>query len=187
MKQEYKLASGFLLTAFAGGILGFLVQACAARAGGWYGGDPAAAFGLVSYGLFFWITICTLRAYHSRCGLHASLLVLSLLIPVLCGYYLGARLLYNPLNEYVLRLGILMLLPSAAAAWVLRATYRHPLSRLSVRCIGTAALLLDIGSRIHFNPLPLLAEIALFAWFMYITRDLGTEYRKRSAFACCTY
>ena len=187
MKPDYKLAAGFILTAFAGGILGILVQEAAARAGGWYGGDPLAAFGLVSYGLFFWITICTLRAYHSRCGLHAALLVLSLLIPVLCGYCLSARLLYNPLNETVLHVAILMLLPSAAAAWILRATRRHPLSRLFVRCIGTAALLIDIGSRVGFRPLPLFAEIALFAWFLYITRDLAAEQRRQNVPSFCTH
>ena len=82
MKQQYRLMIGFLLTAMIGGILGAVVQISAFEAGGWYGGNPVAALGLVSYGLFFWITICTVRAYHSRCGLHAALLVLSLLISI---------------------------------------------------------------------------------------------------------
>ena len=120
--KHYKLLAEFLLTAFAGGLLGMFVQLSAYQSGGWYAGDPVSSFGLVSYGLFFWVTICTLRAYHSRCGLHAALLVLSLLIPALAGYTAMAYLWYIPLNHAVVLLGILLLLPAAVAAWILRAS-----------------------------------------------------------------
>lgn len=173
--KHYKLLAEFLLTAFAGGLLGMFVQLSAYQSGGWYAGDPISSFGLVSYGLFFWVTICTLRAYHSRCGLHAALLVLSLLIPALAGYTAMAYLWYIPLNHAVVLLGILLLLPAAVAAWILRAARRYPVSRVVVRALGTAVLLFDLCSRIQFRPLPLLTEIALFAWFLYITRDLNAE------------
>ena len=181
MKQQYRLLIGFLLTAMIGGILGAVVQISAFEAGGWYGGNPVAALGLVSYGLFFWITICTVRAYHSRCGLHAALLVLSLLIPVLCGYYAAARIFYCPLNEYVIRFGLFLLLPAAAAAWILRATRRYAFSRLAVRGIGTLALLFDLNTRIRWNPLAIMTAAALYIWFLYITRDLHAEKRNVSA------
>lgn len=175
MKQQYRLIAGFLLTAMIGGMLGVIVQISAFEAGGWYGGNPVAALGLVSYGLFFWITVCTARAYYSRCGLHASLLVLSLLIPVLCGYCAAAHFFYYPLNEYVIRFGFLMLLPAAAAAWILRATRRFAAGRIAVRCIGTLALFFDLAERIRWNPLAILTAAALYIWFLYLTRDLKAE------------
>ena len=147
----------------------------AASSGGWYGGSPSAAFGLVSYGLLFWITVCTLRAYHSRCGLHAALLVLSLLIPTLIGYYGSALIWCNPVNEMVLSFGMLMLLPAAAAAWLLRITRRYAVGRIAVRVLGAAALLFDFSSRIGGRPLAILTEIAVFVWFLYITRDVRKE------------
>ncbi len=173
--KHYKLIAEFLLTAFAGGILGAVVQMAAASSGGWYGGSPSAAFGLVSYGLLFWITVCTLRAYHSRCGLHAALLVLSLLIPTLIGYYGSALIWCNPVNEMVLSFGMLMLLPAAAAAWFLRITRRYAVGRIAVRVLGAAALLFDFSSRIGGRPLAILTEIAVFVWFLYITRDVRKE------------
>lgn len=182
MKQQYRLIAGFLLTAMIGGMLGVIVQISAFEAGGWYGGNPVAALGLVSYGLFFWITVCTARAYYSRCGLHASLLVLSLLIPVLCGYYAAARFFYYPLNEYVIRFGFLMLLPAAAAAWILRATRRFAAGRIAVRCIGTLALFFDLAERIRWNPLAILTAAALYIWFLYLTRDLKAEKRRSGGF-----
>ena len=183
MKQQYRLIASFLLTAFIGTVLGVAVQIGAWASDGWYGGDPVAAFGLVSYGLFFWITICTLRAYCSRCGLHASLLVLCLLIPAIGSYGLSAWIFGNPLNTSVVQFGMIMLLPSAAAAWILRATRRYALSRFAVRGIGTLALFFDLVTRIRCNPLAVMTAAALYVWFLYTTRDLNAEQRRFAAAA----
>lgn len=165
MKHK-RLIMGFILTAIAGFLLGILVQA-GQNAFGWYRTPLLAAFGVISYGLFFWIAVCTVLSYHSRCGLHASLLVLCLLIPTLFGYALTARYLGCRLNDSVMAFGLLMLLPSALAAWVLRA-HRHSLvMRGFLSIAGVAALLFDIAARGDFTFRALSLALPLMVCYLY--------------------
>lgn len=165
MKHK-RLIMGFFLTAIAGFLLGIAVQA-GQNAYGWYRTPMLNAFGIISYGLFFWIAVCTVLSYHARCGLHASLLVLCLLLPTLFGYAVTARYLGCRLNDSVMMFGLLMLLPSAIAAWVLRA-HRHSLVlRGFLSIAAVAALLFDIAARGDFNFRAICLALPLLVFYLY--------------------
>lgn len=174
MKHK-RLIMGFILTALMGFLLGILVQAGRDA----FGHTLLAAFGIISYGLFFWIAICTMISYHARCGLHAALLVLCLLIPTLFGYALTAQYLGIRLNDTVMIFGMLMLLPSAIAAWILRA-YRHRRAMRIFVCItGAAALLFDIGARGEFTPRALMLALPLLVYFIYTVSRFAPPHQAR--------
>lgn len=170
MKQQ-KLIAGFCIAALAGCLLGILVQAgTMAR---WYGDwGLLPALGTLSLGFFFWIAVCTPVAFCSRCGLHAALLTLSLLTSVLFGYVFAARFLGGFLNGYVLSFGLLLLLPSAFAAWLLRAYRDRRGMRILAAAAGILALLFDIRARgFGINTAALL--LPLLALYLFSIRQAG--------------
>lgn len=178
-KQQIKLAAGFLLTAAAGSLLGFLVQAGQQMSCFWFGGSLPAAFGEISYGLFFWIFICTALAYQARCGLHAALLTLTLLMPTLASYRVSAWVLGTYLNTSVLAFGMLMLIPSAAAAWILRANRHRRWMRVLVRLIGTGVLMFDIQARGTFSIHTMMLAMPMLVLFWYMMHCVTSKELRR--------
>ncbi len=174
LSGQKKLLAGFAQIALLGAILGWMIPADF----GW------GIFGMLHYtyhevvlGCFFWITVCSAVAYRARCGLHASLLTLCLLIPVLCGYYVSSYWHYCYLNRSLLGLGMLLLLPAAFAAWILRATRSSAQMRTVVRVAGIAAMVFDTAVIQMFSPLNVLIEGALLLFFLY-TVDCASRTEK---------
>lgn len=178
-KHQIKLMTGFILTAIAGGLLGVLVQLGNMASWGCCDIPMLAAFGEVSYGFFFWIFVCSALAYHARCGIHASLLTLSLLLPTLCGYRAAAWVFGTYLNRSVLEIGVLLLIPAAAAAWILRANRHRRWMRVMVRLIGTAALMFDIQARGTFSLRTMMLAMPLLVLFWYMMHCVTAKEMRR--------
>lgn len=166
--KQMKLLASFLLTAIAGGILGVLVQMGSLASWGYWDSPMLAAFGNVSYGLFFWIFVCTALAYHARCGMHAALLTATLLFPTLCSYRLAAWYFGAYLNRSLLMFGMMMLLPACGAAWVLRANRHRRWMRVLVRLGGIAALIFDIQARGSFSLRTMMLAMPMLVMFLYV-------------------
>ncbi|MBR6107854.1 MAG: hypothetical protein IKQ39_07570 [Oscillospiraceae bacterium] len=162
LKNHSRLIAGFVLAAFAGGFLGFAVQAGETAAWNCRGG-LLSAFGSVSFGLFFWIVLGTVVSLHSRCGLHASLLMLCMLTPVLFGYCVFSHMTGGFLNHSLLYFGALMLLPAAAAAWVLRASNDRRSMQIFLCAAGVLAIAFDLGNRASASRTSLLLMLLLSA------------------------
>ncbi len=178
MMKQQKLLTGFLATACFGAALGVLAKL----------GDVAEpynqigclfyAFGRVSSGLLFWAFLCASLSLFARSGLHASLLTLSLLTPMLMTYYTVSRLYVGYYSSGIARFWMWMLLPAAVGAWILRA-YRHVRGmRILAGIAGGFAFLLDsrlVGGYIRAE----LAEMVLLAGLFALLYSAGKVSRKK--------
>lgn len=171
MKQQ-KLISGFLIAALSGGLLGFLVQAGSTAR--WYSDwSLLSAFGTLSIGFFFWIALCTPIAFRARCGLHAALLTLTLLCAVLTGYVTAGWVFGGYINDVLLSAGLLLLLPAAFAAWILRAYRGRTALRIFAGAAGIFALLFDIRTRGYFSMPAMMLAMLLMAGYFAALRQAG--------------
>lgn len=179
MKNKYlKLLLGFALTAAAGFLLGVLVQLGSTAA--WYSRETLlGAFGTVSIGFFFWIAVCTPLSFRARCGLHASLLTLSLLIPMLTGYIFAAYAFYGYLNNMLVTFGVVMLMPAAGAAWLLRAYRDRRWMRILVRLAGISAFFFDMQARGTYSFRALTLSLPLLVLFLYVVHEAGQRAKQR--------
>lgn len=189
IRNHMKLFMGFALTGFAGVLLGFLVQAGDIAADCGNSSGLLASFGTVTFGFFFWITVCSTLALRSRCGLHASLLVLTLLSPMLVSYRIAAWCMGGYVNTSLLAFGLLMLLPSAIAAWILRASNDRRLMQVFLGQAGVLALLFDLSNRGCVTRLYLLMMLALLGVFLRTVSRMpaSREARRRTQSALCMY
>lgn len=179
MRRYQRLLNGFAVTAGFGTVIGVLAKL----------GDVAVpagpvsnlfyAFGLVSSGLLLWAFLCASLSLFARNGLHASLLTLCLLTPMLLSYYAVSRYYvgyYSPGTAYF---WALMLLPAAAGAWVLRA-YRHAAwLRVLTGIAGAGAFLIDrrlTGGNIRAQ----LFEVMLLAGLFALLYSAGKISQKKS-------
>ena len=184
MRKYQKLLNGFALTAGFGTVIGALAKL----------GDVAEpadpirdlfyAFGLVSSGLLLWAFLCASLSLFARNGLHASLLTLCLLTPMLMSYYAVSRYYvgyYSPDTAYF---WVLMLLPAAAGAWVLRA-YRHVTwLRVLTGIAGAGAYLIDrrlTGGNIQAQ----FFEVMLLAGLFALLYSAGKVSQKESGRTPC--
>lgn len=124
MIRNKRLLTGFAATAALGTFLGVLAKLCDTAVPADPLGNLFFAFGLVSSGLLFWAFLCAVLSLSARNGLHAALLTLCLLTPMLLSYYTVSRYHVGYYSPGVARFWAWMLLPSAVCAWILRA-YRH--------------------------------------------------------------
>jgi len=177
--NQIKLAVGFILTAMAGGLLGVLVQIGNLAAVEWYGIPVLAALGELAYGLFFWIFICSTLAFQARNGAHAALLTLTLLLPMLCCYSVSGLVLRGWFNGSVTALGFILLIPSALAAWVLRANRKRRFMRVMVRLIGTAALMFDILTHCNFSMRTMMLAMPMLVLFWYMMHCVTAKEMRR--------
>ena len=180
LKNHTRLIAGFALAAIAGGIIGFAVQA--GETAMFCGRDGLLpAFGSVCFGLFFWITLGTVVSLHSRCGLHAALLMLCMLTPVLFGYCVRAHLDGGYINHTLLHFGAVMMIPAAAAAWLLRASNDRRFMQIFLCAAGAAALLFDLENRAFAGRQSVLLMMLLAAvYFRTVLRMPVVRNRERS-------
>lgn len=123
-----KLLIGFAAKAAAGGALGLLAAMFRAV-------SSRSTLGALGSGLMLWMTAGAWLALQAKCGLHAALSVLSLLVGMLCGTVLGTAWLTGWVNPYLLVFWLLLLLPAALMAWILRANA----GKAWLRALGIAA------------------------------------------------
>lgn len=185
MTAEKKLRREFLWTALAGGALGILAKMCDTMPQG----DPLTNmmfnFGLLSSGLLLWMTVCTWLALRAKCGLHAALSVLSFLVPMLGGYYWFSARFTGYFNRYVMYFWVMLLLPAAVMAWVLRANAGKPWLRFLGVTAAIVGVLCDIFVVHCIGTIPtLFGEMALFGALCYfLNAECGVrnaELRARS-------
>lgn len=158
MTDSYKkLKEGFLRT----GLLGLSCGMFAGMLDCFPQNELLFSCRAVCAGLLLWMTVCAWLSLHAKCGLHASLTVLSFLTPMLSGYCLWARLTGEYLNGYLIAFWAALLLPSAILAWVLRANRRKAWLRVLAYSGTLLAFALDFTSVADGMPLALLAEIVL--------------------------
>lgn len=178
--KHYRLYAEFVIAALAGSLLGALVQAGVAGSCAGYGG-LIAAFGTVSYCLFFWTAVCSAVALRARCGLHAALLTFILLLATLVSYRFTAFAFGLYLNRLVLQAGAVLLLPAAGAAWFIRAFRDRIWMRPLLCAAGIGILLLDIKCRgwICFSDLRLV--LPLLVMFIYSVMSAPGRDKRHSA------
>lgn len=173
--KHLSLRAGFLLAALFGGLLGFFAKLGDVAATGHPAGSLLYAFGLVSSGVLLWMTVCTALSLSARCGLHASLLVLAFLIPMLICYYLFSRFGVGYYNGSVVRFWVWMLIPSAIAAWVLRANRRKTWLRAAAYAAAFLTFAYDLLFHMGGSLLACTMEFALFLCFVCIMRRTAQE------------
>ena len=164
--NEKRLCREFLLTACCGGFFGLFIGICRTAPQGRLIGSLLFRFGEISGGVLLWMTVCAWLALRAKCGLHASLSVMSFMGSLLFGASLLALHRYGSFG--ILLPFWMMLLPAGIAAWVLRANRSRPWMRWLGCLAGTAAMLFDFfvcGADI----LPLmLGEIALLVTLFFL-------------------
>ena len=141
--KHLRLRTELLLIAAAGGLLGVLAQA-AMTARVYADGSALGAFGGLTFGFTFWIAVGTALAMRARCGLHAAVRVLCLLIPVLAGYTAGCILLGGIRVPDLIPFGVMMLMPAAAGAWIIRAGRESTAMQVLLLLVGCAAFQFDL-------------------------------------------
>ncbi len=165
MKCE-RLATEFVIAALAGCTAGVLVLA--GRNAMFSGsGGILAAFGSICGGLFFWAVLCSALALRARSGLHAALLDLSLLVPTLMSYYFACHAFGMYTNRMILQFGVLLLLPSAGAAWLLRVFRDQAWFRPVLLTAGIGLLVFDLQNGCLRGPADLRLMLPLLVVFIY--------------------
>ena len=158
MNRYKKLLTGFGATAALGTVLGVLAKLCdTAGPTDFLPGNLFYGFGLISSGLLFWAFLCAVLSLNAKNGLHAALLTLCLLTPMLVSYYTVSRYYVGYYEPGIARFWGMMLLPSAIGAWILRANRHVKWFRMLTAAGAVCCFLFD---RVHLLYGSLRAEVA---------------------------
>lgn len=181
LMKHLKLKTGFLLTLAAGFLIGMLTAfgQCASlyRTEGYL----MTCFGHVVMGLLPWAVICTALSLWAKNPLHASLLVLSFMSAMLCGYSMFMLLEIGSVSGPVFLLWIFLLLPAAAAGWAVHCVRRSQVLRGVFMAGAVGVFLFDLAVASE-GELPAVGfEFALLILLLYCLAAAGKQ-QKPGAF-----
>ena len=190
MKQNGDFIRGLISGESVSGKRLAVIAAAGAAAGAlttvWYGGGCSWMFGgllhacgSVAVGLFLWAVVCSMIAVTAKSPLHAMADVFCYLAPMIAGCFAAERLFGCWLNNDLMTMRMLALVPASAlgaAAWYLR---RSEGLRIAAMIAGGLMLLFDIGILVGRDMPALAIEGALFFAFYTVLRHLGEDQREQ--------
>ncbi len=184
--KHLRFSTGILLTALGGILLVLAGNLCAAFTPTGLFGLHMMLFngGLVCAGLLLWVTACTALSLWARNGLHAAVLVLTLLgSAVFTEAALTVMGTGRMMRDSVL-IWILLLPVSAVCALLIYRSRRSFLLRAAAALTGIVIFLFDFFVCSGGEPLAVTTELALLILLLYCLHAAAVPHRQNRSVRC---